>query len=112
MQQGRSQNGLYKPKTAYEKGFEMVHITEVFAHEEISSGGMQRVELDMPREKNYLLQKGDLLFARRSLVLEGAGKCSIVGDLKEPMSFESSITTDFHVINRLTCNWDVGPEVL
>src|SRR5207248_7866058 len=37
------------------------------------------------------LKRGDLLFARRSFVLEGAGKCSIVGCLPEPMTFESSM---------------------
>ncbi|WP_366760612.1 N-6 DNA methylase [uncultured Thiodictyon sp.] len=33
----------------------------------------------------------DLIFGRRSIVLEGAGKCSMVSDLSEPVIFESSI---------------------
>ncbi|MEA5504810.1 restriction endonuclease subunit S [Halotia wernerae UHCC 0503] len=35
--------------------------------------------------------KDDLLFARRSLVAEGAGKCTLVLSQKEPLTFESSI---------------------
>ena len=38
------------------------------------------------------MERGDLLFARQSLVLEGAGKCSLfVGD-DEPVTFESHVT--------------------
>ena len=39
----------------------------------------------------YYLQDGDLLFARRSLVFEGAGLCTIVSSLPMPATFESSI---------------------
>jgi type I restriction enzyme S subunit len=41
--------------------------------------------------EKYVLQAGDLLFARRSLVAEGAGKCSVVIEVSEPTVFESSI---------------------
>jgi type I restriction enzyme, S subunit len=37
------------------------------------------------------LNEGDLLFGRRSLVEAGAGKCSIVTEVTEPTTFESSI---------------------
>src|SRR5690606_31114628 len=37
------------------------------------------------------LEPGDLLFARRSYVLEGSGKCSLVRQLSEPTTFESSV---------------------
>src|SRR4029077_18805951 len=45
---------------------------------------------------------GDLLFGRRSLVEAGAGKCSIVVDPPETLTFESSIIRvrpDKHKIN-------------
>ena len=35
--------------------------------------------------------KNDLLFARQSLVASGAGKCSIVREVKEPTTFESHL---------------------
>ncbi|MFM7885937.1 MAG: restriction endonuclease subunit S, partial [Pseudanabaena sp.] len=38
-----------------------------------------------------LIEEGDLLFARQSLVLSGAGKCSIVKEVDEPTTFESHL---------------------
>jgi len=38
-----------------------------------------------------LVEPGDLLFARQSLVLAGAGKCSIVMSVNEPTTFESHL---------------------
>jgi type I restriction enzyme S subunit len=52
---------------------------------------MKRVELSDSEIDRFTLAKGDLLFARRSLVAEGAGKCSVVLDVDEPTTFESSI---------------------
>ncbi|HXQ33467.1 MAG TPA: restriction endonuclease subunit S, partial [Anaerolineales bacterium] len=52
---------------------------------------MKRIELNEREKERALLRKGDLLFARRSLVAEGAGKCSIVKEVNEPTTFESSI---------------------
>jgi type I restriction enzyme S subunit len=52
---------------------------------------MKRVQLSESEQQRFMLQVGDLLFARRSLVAEGAGKCSIVCKIDEPTTFESSI---------------------
>lgn len=52
---------------------------------------MKRVELTEKEIPKVLLNNGDLLFARRSLTAEGAGKCSIVREVSEPTTFESSI---------------------
>lgn len=43
------------------------------------------------------------MFARRSLALEGVAKCAIVGELNEPVTFESSII-------RVTLNKDTFPK--
>ena len=52
---------------------------------------MKRVEITGTEVSRFGLQDGDLLFARRSLVFEGSGKCSLVVCPKEPTTFESSI---------------------
>jgi type I restriction enzyme S subunit len=52
---------------------------------------MKRVDIDSVEEEKYSLKAGDLLFARRSLVAEGAGKCSIVKEVEGVTVFESSI---------------------
>jgi len=52
---------------------------------------MERVFLSDKEQKKYLVKKGDLLFARQSLVAAGAGKCSIVNNILEPTTFESHL---------------------
>ncbi|PML61938.1 hypothetical protein BCT73_06025 [Vibrio breoganii] len=52
---------------------------------------LKRVELTEKELDKNQLACGDLIFARRSLTAEGAGKCSIIRKLSEPTGFESSI---------------------
>jgi type I restriction enzyme S subunit len=52
---------------------------------------MERVLLSDAEAPNFLLQPEDLLFARQSLVLEGAGKCSIFLGASEPVTFEGHL---------------------
>jgi type I restriction enzyme S subunit len=52
---------------------------------------MKRVELSDSERERFTISEGDLLFARRSLVAEGAGKCSVVLEVDDPTTFESSI---------------------
>lgn len=84
-------NGLTKPSKIRGEGFKMVNMGELFAHPRISDISMERVPLSERETDSYLLQIGDLLFARRSLTVDGAGKCSIVQDLREPTTYEGSL---------------------
>jgi type I restriction enzyme S subunit len=52
---------------------------------------MDRVPMDAQERERFLLEAGDLLFARQSLKLEGAGQCSLVLQAKEPRTFESHL---------------------
>lgn len=84
-------NGIYKLKEFHGRGAKIVNMGELFAHPRLRSIPMKRVELSSSERGRFLLSKGDLLFARRSLVAEGAGKCIVVLDVDEPTTFESSI---------------------
>jgi type I restriction enzyme S subunit len=84
-------NGLYKAKEFHGRGAKIVNMGELFAHPRLRSIPMKRVELSASEESRFLLAEGDLIFARRSLTAEGAGKCSVVLELDEPTTFESSI---------------------
>jgi type I restriction enzyme S subunit len=84
-------NGVYKPKAFHGHGAKIVNMGELFAHPRLRAVPMKRVELSGSESRRFTLSKGDLLFARRSLVADGAGKCSIVLDIDEPTTFESSI---------------------
>jgi type I restriction enzyme, S subunit len=68
-----------------------VNMGEMFGYEFISDQQMSRVALTARELSASGLQDGDLLFGRRSVVPAGAGKCSLVLELREPLTFESSI---------------------
>ncbi len=84
-------NGIYKPKEFHGSGVPIVNMGELFAYPRLKSVEMNRVQLTENEKEKSLLRNNDLIFARRSLTAEGAGKCSLVYDLKEETTFESSI---------------------
>ena len=84
--------GIYKKKEFHGRGCKIVNMGELFAHPRLkSSVEMKRVDLTRNEIDKSSLNDGDLIFARRSLTAEGAGKCTIILDVKEPTTFESSI---------------------
>ena len=86
-----SKNGLTKPSKIRGNGFKMINMGELFANDRIYDIPMELVPLtDSEKEKNKI-EVGDLLFARQSLVLEGAGKCSIVLEVLPLTVFESHL---------------------
>lgn len=84
-------NGIFKEKKFHGRGTKIVNMGELFAHPRLRAVPMRRVELSESESDRFMLKEGDLLFARRSLVAEGAGKCSVVLEIDEPTTFESSI---------------------
>ncbi|MEI8042217.1 MAG: restriction endonuclease subunit S [Verrucomicrobiota bacterium] len=86
-----SRNGIYKPKEFHGTGCRMVNMGELFGFDFISDQDMERVELNDAEQSISALEDGDLLFGRRSLVEAGAGKCSLVVEPPDILTFESSI---------------------
>ena len=84
-------NGLTKPKAVRGKGTKMVNMGELFANPRMTNITMDRVPLNQAERNSSLLAAGDLLFARQSLVLSGAGKCSIFVNDDEEVCFESHV---------------------
>src|SRR5687768_11976332 len=80
-------NGLTKPKAVRGSGVKMVNMGEVFAHSRIQSLPMDRVPLDSKERQSSMLRSDDLLFARQSLVLSGAGKCCLFQGDDEDVTF-------------------------
>lgn len=85
-------NGLTRPKAIRGAGTKMVNMGELFAHPRLWNAPMDRVPMSDSEAQRFTLRDGDLLFARQSLVLEGAGKCSIFLGDEEPVTFESHVT--------------------
>ena len=69
----------------------MIGMKEIFSMDYIQSVEMDRVPVTEKEYESSAIYKNDLLFARQSLSLEGAGKCSIVVSVKEPTVFESHL---------------------
>ena len=86
-----ARNGLTRPKAVRGSGVKMVNMGELFAHPRLFNVPMDRVPLSQSEAERLLLEDGDVLFARQSLVLKGAGKCSIFLRDDEPVTFESHV---------------------
>jgi len=97
-----SRNGLNRPSYMRGTGFKMVNMGELFAYDRIFNQEMELVPLNDREIYDYALQQGDLLFARQSLVLEGAGKCSIVQEVNDFIVFESHLIRVR--LNKSICN--------
>lgn len=70
-------NGLNKPSRVRGSGLRMVNMKEIFGYDKINDETPMELVPVEPKELNALLDYNDLLFARQSLVEEGAGKISI-----------------------------------
>lgn len=86
-----SRNGLSRPSRVRGEGIKMVNMGELFANQIIGDIPMERVPMNERELANSSLAERDLLFARQSLVLEGAGQCSYIASLPEPTTFESHL---------------------
>lgn len=86
-----SRNGLTKPSKVRGEGYNMINMGELFSYDRIYNIPMELVPLKDSEKINAKVEVGDLLFARQSLVLEGAGKCSIVMETSDLTVFESHI---------------------
>ena len=84
-------NGIYKEKEFQGRGQKIINMKELFGFNFIGNQEMKRVDLSDSEKERFLVKEGDLLFARRSLVDDGAGKTSIISNLLEDTTFESSM---------------------
>jgi type I restriction enzyme S subunit len=69
----------------------MVGMGDLFGHPWIKGHEMERVPVTATELERAMLEPGDLLFARRSVKLAGAGVCSIYWGSDESTTFESSL---------------------
>ena len=86
-----SRNGLTKPSKVRGSGYKMINMGELFANNRIYDIPMELVPLNDKEKITAKIEVGDLLFARQSLVLEGAGKCCIIMETSPLTVFESHI---------------------
>lgn len=86
-----SRNGLSRPQKIRGEGYKMINMGELFKFDRIGDIEMELVPMNDRELDNMCVQEEDLLFARQSLVLAGAGKVSIVQKVSEKTTFESHL---------------------
>ncbi|MET3732498.1 restriction endonuclease subunit S [Moheibacter stercoris] len=84
-------NGINRPSKDRGEGYKMINMGELFANDRLYDIDMELVLLNEKEKQNFKIEKFDLLFARQSIVAEGAGKCSIVMEVDEMTCFESHL---------------------
>lgn len=84
-------NGIYKSPEFQGRGIRIINMGELFNYNFIGNQDMNLVELTEKEYQSNCLENGDLLFARRSVVEDGAGKVSIIKNNNKKLTFESSI---------------------
>jgi len=82
---------LGKPKDERSGPIAMVNMGQLFVGECVGLQGLEHVSLSEDESRRFLLSPGDLLFARRSIVFEGAGLCCIFAGASSDCTFESSV---------------------
>lgn len=71
-------NGVSYPGRDRGSGIPMINMGEIFAFDRLGDLDYELAPLSVEEQVNFLVQEGDLLFARQSLTYEGAGKCALV----------------------------------
>jgi type I restriction enzyme S subunit len=86
-------NGVYKSKAYQGRGTKLVKMNQLFGERRIrsSSPGYDLLELSEKEKLKLLLRKGDLLFSRTSVVANGVGKCSLITETSEELTWDSNI---------------------
>ena len=87
---GRIPSGIYKTKTLYGRGTQIIKLGDVFGSDYFDPDSAQRVELSTDEISAYRLRVGDIIIALALRKLEGVGKVMLVVKLAEETA---SITT-------------------
>jgi type I restriction enzyme S subunit len=86
------QNGFYRKGADIDGTIPIVKMSQLFGFESMSDvSHFDLVSLTEDEIRRFSLTENDLLFGRRSLVPEGAGKCRRAGRIDKTVVFESSI---------------------
>ena len=96
------QNGFYRKGAEKNGSVPVLKMKQLFGNESMETADDCDLFAISPAElEKFKLTKDDLVFGRRSLVPEGAGKCRRVGELERSTIFESSML-------RVTLNTEVA----
>lgn len=75
---GTFKNGMNFSKEAMDKGFPFVNLQNIFGRNVIDVNNLGLAEASVTQLNEYNLKKGDVLFVRSSVKLEGIGEAAVV----------------------------------
>ena len=86
------QNGFYRKGAEIDGFVPIVKMKQLFGNDSMDEADdCDLVSMTEKEIERFRLTENDLLFGRRSLVVEGAGKCKRVGKMERETVFESSM---------------------
>ena len=81
---GSLKNGMNFSKEAMGKGYPFINLQNIFGSNVIDLTKLEKAEATDSQLKDYNLHKGDVLFVRSSVKLEGVGEAALISeDLKD-----------------------------
>ena len=96
------QNGFYRKGAEVNGNTPVMKMKQLFGNESMSDAqDCDLMALTDTELERFLLTPDDLLFGRRSLVIDGAGKCRRVGNIQYDAIFESSMLRVTLDVNRV-----------
>ncbi len=87
---GSLKNGMNFSKDAMDKGYPFVNLQNIFGKNIIDVNKLGKAEASIQQLKEYSLEKGDVLFVRSSVKLEGVGEAALV-----PKTLENTTYSGF-----------------
>lgn len=88
---GTLKNRMNFSKDAMDKGFSFVNLQNIFGKNVIDKHDLGKAEASQQQLKEYNLIKGDVLFVRSSVKLEGVGEAAVVAESLENTTYSGFI---------------------
>ena len=88
---GTLKNGMNFSKDAMDKGFPFVNLQNVFGRNVVDFSMLGKAEASPNQLKDYNLLKGDVIFVRSSVKLEGVGEAALVPETLENTTYSGFI---------------------
>src|SRR5262249_21378084 len=88
---GKMPSGIYKDKTLYGRGTQIIKLGNVFSSDYFDPETAQRVKLNNNEINAYRVRVGDIIIALASVKLEGVGKVMLVTKLAEETAYDHNV---------------------
>ena len=84
-------NGVFNDPQKTGRGYRLVNVTDLYNDIKINTSKLSKLELSREEFLKNKLSKGDTLFTRSSLKLEGIAHCNIILDDSDDITYDGHI---------------------